>query len=440
MAMGGLLVWAMFGTPVLAQTKAPTDEQIKERLSKMVGDKKKTPGIIVGLIDKAGARVINAGSLIDGNTVFEIGSITKVFTAITLQDMVDHNELKLDDPIGKFLPATVKTPSRQGKQITLLDLATQSSGLPRLPDNISQLQLVSSNPYVNYGPKQLYDFLSSYELPRDIGDKYEYSNLGVGLLGHILCLKAGTNYEALIVNRICAPLNMDSTRITLSPDLKGRLALGHDASGKQVANWDFDALAGAGALRSTMNDMLKFLSANMGASQSALHGAMARSQEPRRDAMAGQKIGLAWHINTDGVVWHNGGTGGYRSFMGFNKKSGRGVVVLANSAGGDTDGLGLSILGPARSHAVAKVDPLVFDEYVGTYKLAPGAIFAIIRDGDHFFAQLTGQQRIEFFPESETGFFCKVVDAQLTFHKDASGKVTHLVLHQNGADQKAPKQ
>jgi hypothetical protein len=156
--------------------------------------------------------------------------------------------------------------------------------------------------------------------------------------------------------------------------------------------------------------------------------------------MAGQKIGLAWHINTDGVVWHNGGTGGYRSFMGFNKKSGRGVVVLANSAGGDTDGLGLSILGPARSHAVAKVDPLVFDEYVGTYKLAPGAIFAIIRDGDHFFAQLTGQQRIEFFPESETGFFCKVVDAQLTFHKDASGKVTHLVLHQNGADQKAPKQ
>jgi len=186
--------------------------------------------------------------------------------------------------------------------------------------------------------------------------------------------------------------------------------------------------------------MLKFLAANMGVEKTPITAAMAKSQQPRRDADAGRRIGLAWHINPDGAVWHNGGTGGYRSFLGFNKKSGRGVVVLANSAGAEADGLGLSILGPARTHAIAKVEPIVFDQYVGAYKLAPGAILTVTRDGDRFLAQLTGQQKIEFFPESETDFFCKIVDAQLTFHKDASGKVTHLVLHQNGADQKAPKQ
>ncbi len=433
--------------PVCAQPEPLADVEIKQRLAKFIGPKKKTPGVAVGLIDgRGGSRILTAGKFdtkdtnsITGDTIFEIGSITKVFTATVLEGMVDHGELKLDDPIGKFLPSSVRTPSRNGKEITLLDLATQSSGLPRLPDNMSVLQRLSSNPYKDYGPKQMYEFLSGYKLKRDIGSKYEYSNLGVGLLGHILELKAGTNYEALVIDRICRPLKMESTGVTLSPSLKSRLAPGHDAGGEIVDNWDFQALAGAGALRSSVNDMLKFLAANMGVARTSLNDTLSRCQEPRRDIESGRKIGLAWHINTDGVIWHNGGTGGYRSFLGFSKKTGRGVVVLANSTAADTDGLGLTILGPAAIHTITRFDPPAFDQYAGKYQLAPGVIITISREAEHFFAQLTGQDRFEIFPESQADFFFKVVDAQLTFHKDGAGKITHLVLHQNGLDQKAPK-
>ena len=442
-----LIILAATRVPAAAQAKPPNDAEIKKRMVNLVENRKKAPGVAVGLIDEKGARVFGAGvcetngtNSVNGDTIFEIGSITKAFTGILLQDMVDKGELKLEDPISKFLPDSVKTPSRNGKEITLLDLATQSSGLPRLPDNLSLLKAASDNPYADYGPELMYKFLSGYKLKRDIGEKYEYSNLGVGLLGHILELKAGKGFEALVIERICSPLKMDSTRITLSPALKAQLAPGHNASGKSVGNWDFKALAGAGAIRSSMNDMLRFLSANMSATNTSLSATLERSQKPRRDADAGRRIGLCWHINPDGVIWHNGGTGGYRSFMGFNKKSGRGVIVLANSAGAETDGLGMGILGPTGEHKETKLDAKLFDSYVGKYKLAPGAIMTISRDMERFFVQLTGQEKIEIFPEAETKFFCKVVDAQISFVKDAAGKVSHLILHQNGADQKAPRQ
>jgi serine-type D-Ala-D-Ala carboxypeptidase/endopeptidase len=433
---------------VTAQPAAPADNEIKQRLHGFVGDKKKPPGVAVGLIDAHGSRIFvdgktdaKEGRAIDADTMFEIGSVTKTFTAIVLEDMVDHKELALDDPIGKFLPPSVTTPTRNGKQITLIDLATQSSGLPRLPDNMSLFTRVSANPYADYGPKQLYEFLSGYKLQRDIGSQYEYSNLGFGLLGQILALRAGTNYEALVIDRICRPLKMESTVISLTPQLKERLAPGHDASGNVTSNWDFQAIAGAGAVRSSIRDMVKFLAASMGVTNTGLRQTIARTEEPRRDAGGmGRRIGLAWHIDTDGVVWHNGGTGGYRSFVGFSKNTGRGVVVLANSAAADTDSLGRRIIGSARTHTIVKIDPATFDQYVGKYKLAPGVIIAISREGDALFAQLTGQNRFEIFPEGEGEFFFKVVDAQLTFHKKAAGNIDHVVLHQNGVDQKAARE
>src|SRR5207244_7748295 len=150
-------------------------------------------GIVVGLLDPSGARRIIAVG-VDQAAVFEIGSITKTFTASILADMVDHGEVRLDDPVAKYLPPSVRVPSRNGKQITLLDLATQSSGLPRMPSNFTPKD--SLNPYADYTVQQMYAFLSSYALTRDVGAEYEYSNLGVGLLGHALALKAGTSYEA----------------------------------------------------------------------------------------------------------------------------------------------------------------------------------------------------------------------------------------------------
>ena len=181
----------------------------------------KAVGIVAGIIDEKGRQVVAAGKISpdgtqapDGDTVYEIGSVTKVFTSLILADMIEKGEVKPDDPVSKLLPATVKVPSRNGRQITLLDLSMQVSGLPRLPDNLKPAD--PGNPYADYDAAKLYDFLSRYTLTRDPGEKYEYSNLAVGLLGHALALKAGISYEELLRRRIFAPLGMTSTSIALS--------------------------------------------------------------------------------------------------------------------------------------------------------------------------------------------------------------------------------
>ncbi|MGC1520781.1 MAG: serine hydrolase, partial [Steroidobacteraceae bacterium] len=163
---------------------------------------------MVGVIDAKGRRIVAYGSLekadkrpLDGDTVFEIGSITKVFTSLLLADMVQRGEVKLDDPIAKYLPASAKVPERNGHSITLVDLATHTSALPRMPANFRPKD--PANPYADYTDEQLYAFLSSYELIRDVGAKYEYSNLGFGLLGQGLAHRAGTDYETLVETRIC---------------------------------------------------------------------------------------------------------------------------------------------------------------------------------------------------------------------------------------------
>ena len=175
---------------------APDLSEIKSLLLNRTGEAHKAVGIVAGLVDATGPCFTAAGATApggtvapDANTVFEIGSITKVFTALVLADMVERGEVKLDDPVAKFLPSTVQVPGRDGREITLLDLTNQVSGLPRLPGNLKPAD--AGDPYADYGPARLYEFLSAYTLPRDIGEKYEYSNLGVGLLGHALALKAG---------------------------------------------------------------------------------------------------------------------------------------------------------------------------------------------------------------------------------------------------------
>ncbi|MDO8501194.1 MAG: serine hydrolase domain-containing protein [Gemmatimonadaceae bacterium] len=311
-------------------------------------------GFVVAVLERGKAPRINtagvsgvAGLPLDGNIVFEIGSITKVFTGTLLAEMVARGEVRLDDPISRYLPGSVRTPSRNGRQITLLDLATQTSGLPRLPDNFKPADL--ANPYADYSVSQLYQFLSNYTLQRDIGSRYEYSNLGVGLLGHILALRAGESYETLLRERILDPLGMHDTRIELTPPMKSRMAQGFDAEGTPRHLWDLPTLAGAGALRSTANDMLKFLAANLDSAQSPLGDVLAQARARSRDAdRPGNSIGLGWHIlNLFGspITWHNGGTGGFRAFIGMDELRHRGVIVLSNSTR-NPDDIGFHLLEP----------------------------------------------------------------------------------------------
>jgi len=418
-------------------------------------DEKRAVGIVVGVMEADGSKRIFAtgesgpdAQPLGERSVFEIGSTTKVFTAILLADMAAKGELAFDDPVAKFLPAgEVTMPARGGKEITLMDLSTHRSALPRMPDNFSPAD--ATNPFADYTVEQMYEFLSNHDLRRDIGAEAEYSNLGVGLLGHVLARVNGSSYEEVVRERILDPLGMSNTAITLSGGMSNWLVRGHDQSGNVVSNWDIVTLEGAGALRSDVNDMLKFIAANTGPPESPLEEAMRASHEARNSFNENMDIGLNWIVMPAGdgnVIWHNGGTGGYHAFVGFDHGRGVGAVVLTNSSH-DTADIGLHLINPAiplgeppAERTEVEVSADILETYVGDYQLAPNFILTIAIEDGTIWGQATGQSNCQIFPESDTEFFYKAVDAQITFEVDDSGNVTGLVLHQGGADMPAPKQ
>src|SRR5208283_4019188 len=188
-------------------------------------------------------------------------------------------------------------------------LVTHTSGLPHIALNLNPKRV--DNPFADYTVEELNTFLSGYQLTRDPGAKFEYSSLGMGLLGHAIALKAGTNYASLVVDRICRPLGMDSSRITLTPELKSRFATGHNQFGEPVLSWDRQTQLGGSALRSTANDLLKFLSANLGLNPSSLTPLMEKTHTVQLDQKLGPDVGLAWMIARDPqgakIVFHPGG-------------------------------------------------------------------------------------------------------------------------------------
>ncbi len=252
---------------VVAQHFA-SDEDLNELIRSRVEDQRAV-GIVLGVVEADGStRVVSYGDAgpnappLGVKSVFEIGSITIVFTGILLADMVARGEVSLDDPVVKYLPGAATMPSRGGREITLLDLSTHHSALPRLPDNLAPAD--AANPYADFTVEQMYEFLSAHELRRDIGSEYEYSNLAVGLLGHVLARIGGGSYEDLVRERVLEPLGMNMTSIALDEDMRNRMAKGHDQQRNVVPLWDLPTLAGAGALRSDLTDVLIFLAANTG--------------------------------------------------------------------------------------------------------------------------------------------------------------------------------
>lgn len=439
-----MLAAATTAAPVAAQ-QFPSDAELASLLQGRV-DERRAVGIVLGVLDADGStRVISAGTAGEGarplgdRTVFEIGSITKVFTGVLLAEMARRGELRLSDAVSSHLPDNVRVPSRAGKQITLLDLATHHSALPRLPNNMAPSD--PTNPYADYTVAQLYRSLASLTLERDIGSSYEYSNLGTGLLGHALSLAGGASYDDLLRELVLDPLSMRATGIELDAEMGNWVAMGHDEGGNVVPRWDMPTLAGAGALRSDVRDMLRFLSANMGEPSTALERAVRTTHEPRETISDHMSIGLGWHImsvDNSRIIWHNGGTGGFRSFIGFDPDRGVGVVLLMNSAHG-ADDIGFHLLNPELPLAEApperveiEVATETLEDYVGEYQLAPDFSIAVTREGAALFLQATGQARFPIFAESETGFFLRAVDAQITFQRNAAGVVTGLVLHQGG--------
>ena len=335
-----LLILFFAGQFLIAQTGL-SDELI-QNIEKRV-EYQLNPSIAIGFIDENGPQYYSFGhQTIDGrpvdeHSIYEIGSISKVFTGILLADMVEKGQMSVDDPISKYLPDGIDVPTFNGKHITLGHLSDHTSSLPRMPDNFDPAD--RSNPYADYTVEQLYEFLSSVELTREIGSEYEYSNYAQGLLGHILALKAGMSYEELLSTVITESLGLSETKVTLDDHMKRNLAIGHN-NGVEVSNWDIATLTGAGGIRSSVHDMVEFLSANLGYSKTPLKKAMNLSHEIRHDKGGNGSVGLGWHViehNDRAYIAHSGGTGGYRAFAAMDKEAGKGVVVLTNSTRGADD-------------------------------------------------------------------------------------------------------
>ncbi len=447
------------GGHAMAQTRAfPDDARLLEILKTTV-DGGRATGLVLGVMEADGStRVVAYGDAgagakpLSADSVFEIGSVTKVFTTTLLADMAQKGEVTLDAPAQTYAPAGMSLPVRDGKHITLGHLAEQNSGLPRIPFSLNATSM--ANPYAAYTTELLNEFLGGYKLIRDPGAQFEYSNLGMGVLGNLLANRAGQSYEQLVQARILKPLGMTMSGIAFTPEMQAVLARGHGGDGKPAGNWDLPTLAGAGALRSNMTDMLKFLDANLGEPKNDLERAMRTAQQPRFRISDDSEIGLGWitmETKAGKFVFHDGGTGGYGAIVGLDPKRGVGLVLLGNRTGIPEE-VALHLFDPSIPLAPVKSDPAAgrtevavpaetLAKYVGVYAMDTALAFkmTVTLESGQLHLQATGQDKYPVFPESQTKFFLKIVDAQVSFVAAADGQQAHLILHQGGMNQKATK-
>jgi serine-type D-Ala-D-Ala carboxypeptidase/endopeptidase len=437
-----------------AKTVPPSDTEIRnilaDRIDTLAGHQEGV-GIVVGIIGPQGRRVIPYGRFspadppfLGGDTVFEIGSVSKVFTALLLADMVRKGEVALADPVAKYLPAGVNIPERNDRSITLVDLATHTSGLPFMPDELPAFR-TSATP--DNSDAQLYRFLARYQLTRDPGAEWDYSNVGYWLLGQALATRAGMDYETLLQSRILAPLRMKNTAITLTPKLKPRLAVGHNAVLQPAASFSsvsiYSAMPAAGGLVSTVNDLLTFLSVAMGYEPSPLASSMAAMLNTRRPLDGdGSEQALGWVVTGKGddqLVTHDGFTWGYASYVAWDPATRTGVVVLSNQLTSVGD-IGRHLLQPntplepptVTKHTEIKLGSAVLDTYAGQYKTEGVGVFNIARDSDFLTIQLPadwGLPKLRLRPETQRDFFVAELPVRVTFQTDSEGRVNGLLLY-----------
>jgi D-alanyl-D-alanine-carboxypeptidase/D-alanyl-D-alanine-endopeptidase len=455
-------IFFLFATLYLSSGKAqvslPSDADIRKVLIDRIDKEHESVGMVVGIISPEGRRIISYGHMsqqdsrsIDGNTIFEIGSVTKVFTALLLADMVENHEVSLDDPVADLLPKEIQVPERDGKKIALVDLATQTSGLPFWPEGIPANDTGVAR-MASYTAHDLYNFLSHYTLKEEIGTTWTYSNLGFGLLGHALSVHAGKDYEALIRERITNKLGMKSTAVTLTAEMKSRTGTGHTADLQPAPEWNVPLLQGCGSLHSTANDLLTFAGACAGLIKSPLDSALALMVKVRRP---GQQFiqGLGWWIMFEQgdqcVMTHPGATLGYSSTIAYDPKMQVGVVVLSNSVGGDVGSIAWHVLRPslwpwttkAQTRKEAHVDNTLLRSYAGAYTGPEGAAIAIECDsvGIILKTPTTPPEGLRLSAENEKNFFVPGIDLQVLFQTDPSNNVKGLIIRFAGNNYPASK-
>jgi CubicO group peptidase (beta-lactamase class C family) len=363
--------------------------------------------------------------------IFEIGSITKVFTALLLAQTVLEGKAALSDPIAKHLPRELAL-DPETAAITLGQLATHTSGLPRLPDNLKPA--APADPYADYSVPRLHDFLRAHRPVKPAPQPADYSNLGFGLLGHLLERIHGQSYATLIATRISGPLGLSDTTVDLSDEQRGRFAKPFSGS-TAVPPWRFDCLAGAGALRSTTADLARFAQALLSGGNASLQAAWNLVREPRAPFGASNvQIGLAVLImkrGEDVVYLHDGGTGGFRAHLELTPARQRATLLLLNNDAPDP---------AAKDRAETPIDAARLKDYPGVYAIDARSRFTVVLDDTgRLRAQLTGQGLLPVLHSGGDRFFARAVAAEFQFHRDATGAIASLTLHQNGRDQRAPR-
>jgi CubicO group peptidase (beta-lactamase class C family) len=447
-----LMAWAVAVSRAVPAMEAPrTTWQIpaSEEIQSLLRERlqRNGVGIVVGVIGPEGRRVVAAGrsdapdGRLDGGTIFQIGSLTKTFTGLLLADMIERGEVSIDDELQKYLPPDVRLIVR-GRPITLLDVVTHRSGLPSMPDNL-RLD-AQPNPVAGYTVDELYDFLRHFQPKRAPGEKYEYSNLAVAVMGRALSRHAGMDYEALLMQRVLEPLGLESTAITTPRAWSRRVARGHGPYLFAVDTPEMVAMPASGSLRSTADDMLRYIAAYLGYETMPLAAAMRRQLETA--SPLDERSRIAWGAQQIGgreIYAHDGGKIGFRSAVAFDVKARTGVVVLMN-ARTDDRAMPLAIhlltgqaLPPAPAAPVKtriKLPPRALDRFAGSYETAGGERYAVVRNSDQLLVDYGRGNILEFAPSGPRDLFYIGGNDDITFEANSTGEITGMRIYPDGRD------
>lgn len=448
------------------QANQPLGKRVESVVQPLV-DAGWAQGIVIGITQQGQDKYFSFGSMSadapaapnepnepNEKTVFEIGSITKVFTAIVLAELATKEQVAMQAPISKFLPENIVAPAPGGKPITLESLAAHTSGLPVIPANFWQEGDIIHDSNVaglrwgEYSEDQVRDYFQQPSPPLNEKRTYLYSNLGMGLLGHLLERATGEPVNDLIVHRVCKPLGMESTSCVLEPT-----AVGHNADGVHVDNWPQgeSVLAGAFALRSTCKDLVTFAKANLAPDASPLAGALKLAQQQRAEINEAEQAALGWKRNIHGVIYATGATGGFRCAMFLHPSTKTAVVTMANTQfggvtggrGGQFDALAGSLLNVTLGAPPLPLDlptplpksPTALDDFAGSYRPedgSPGPSFPIRVEDGKLLTMGPGKLEARLWPQAKDTFFLRSYVSELRFRRDDSGVVVGADLKFDG--------
>jgi len=429
-------------------SKSQTHDLLAQRLDALAGPDDGI-GIAVGLIGPHGPRFVSIGHFnqddrraVDASTVFEIGSVTKIFTALLLAEFIRRGEVSLSDPAAKYLPSTIKIPQRAGREITLFDLATHTSGLPFMPP-LPDSSAVAGR---EYSRADLYGFLADFTLTQDIGTQWDYSNLGYWLLGEVLAARGGADYEQLLMRRVIIPLGMRNTAFAASAPMKAKLAKGHYASSRPADSIlsfpGYSLMAAAGGLLSTVDDLLTIPSIALAYRRSPFAALIANCLSSRHATPSrGVEQALGWTVIEDQqgrLIFRDGGTFGYASALIWDPVKRIGVVVLSNHVQSVSD-IAHHLVRPdfpldkpaVTRHTEVPVDLAVLESYAGKYKNEDEGTFELRLDGDFltFLAPSDwGLPALRLHAESAVKFFANELPVLVSIQLGNDGRAEGIIV------------